>query len=161
MRLTNHFHLVPRLKRVNCVSKTPFKLVPSWRVNRQLDLLYDLSVDDLIISLKGRKFNCITSFSSQNQQVTAVRAQLYQVKYWRSVTTLFSDNILFPKFPAYCLRIQLPRIVRFFTSIFMHQNGLPFFDDAFYCCRRNVCPYRRKSRKYTCIFKWMLSFMLK
>lgn len=63
------------------MSKTPFKHVTSWRMNLQLDLSYDSSVDDLITSLKGRKFNCITTtLSSQNQQVTVVRALGYQVK---------------------------------------------------------------------------------
>jgi hypothetical protein len=79
VRLTNRFHLVSISKRT-----AGAKLhVTSGRVNLQLDLSYDSSVDDLITSLEGRKFNCITAtFSSQNQQITVVRALGYQVKNW-------------------------------------------------------------------------------
>jgi len=82
VRLTDHFHLVSRLKRENCVCKTPFKPVTSWRVNRQLELSYDSSLDDLITSLKERHFNCNITFSSPTQQVTVVTALEYQVKNW-------------------------------------------------------------------------------
>ena len=143
------------------MSKTPLKHVTSWRVDLQLDLSYDSSVEDMITSLKGRKYNRITTFSSQNQHVTVVRALGYQVKNW-----IISHNCVFRQytFPEISKILSENKIVMdycpfLYFDIHTSERGAFAFDDAFYCCRRNVCPYRRKSRKYT--FKLMLPFIFK
>jgi hypothetical protein len=156
VRQTNHFHLVSRLKRENCVSKTLFKHVSSWRVNRQLDLSYDLSVDDLMTSLKGRNFKCITTtFSSQNQQVMLVTALGYQVKYLTTSHNCIFRQYIFSKISDILSEKTIVMDCPFlYFDIHASEWGVFVFDNAFYCCRRNVCPYRRNRHKYT--FKWML-----
>jgi hypothetical protein len=69
--------------------------------------------------VKGRKFNCITTtLSSQNRQVTVVRALGYRVKNcvfrkytFSEISNILSENTIVMDCP-------------FLTSIFMRQNGV-------------------------------------
>lgn len=108
-------------------------------------LSYDSSVEDLITSLKGRKFNCITTFSSQNHQVTVVTALGYQVKNWtinhNCVFRQYTFSEISNKLSENTIIMECPFL---YFDIHASERGVFVSDESFYSCRRNVCPYRSK-----------------